>query len=538
MSSTSEASSTRWKRGRGAAEEDSGANASSHEGNGSESAAPTDVMQGGLDPDTRRGISVFIVDDEDTIRQSCASVLEQEGYDVKSAGRGDEALQLLQRRSFDIVLLDLYMHGVGGMKLLTTALEASPDTIVIIMTGNPSVESSLAALRAGAWDYLPKPFSSTQLHVLLGRASHAVLIARETRQRQTSLQMEHGHGKDSEVAFIGDSAPFQAALELARKVARTDASVFLTGESGSGKEMFAQYIHAHSRRTARPMVAINCAALPETLLESEMFGHVKGAFTGAVKDKPGLLEAAHRGTLFLDELGEMSLTIQAKLLRVLQDGVVRRVGSSSTDAVVDVRFVAATNQDPKEAVESGRLRRDLFYRLRVVPIHVPPLRDRLSDIPLLADHFLLQYWKRHRESGQPAPRFSEEAIRELQRRPWPGNVREFQNVLEHLVVLTTPGSEIGPDDLPDIEGAPSAGGSYGSKIIPDSFLDAEYHIGRDRLVAEFEKAYLERLVRESGGNMSEAARQAGVDRTTLYRLMQKHDLEKRDLMEGESGGSR
>lgn len=488
-----------------------------------------------LDAESKSSISILVVDDEDTIRESCASVLEQEGYQVKTAHRGEDAKQLLSRRSFDIVLLDLYMKGTGGMELLKACLETSPDTVVIIMTGNPSVESSLSALKAGAWDYLPKPFSSTQLHVLLGRATHAVTVARETRSRRTSIQMEHGHGKDSEVPFIGESETFRQAVELARRVAATDASVFLTGESGSGKEMFAQYIHAYSRRNARPMVAVNCAALPETLLESEMFGHVKGAFTGAVKDRPGLLEAAHRGTLFLDELGEMSLTIQAKLLRVLQDGVVRRVGSSSTDAVVDVRFIVATNQPPMEAVEAGRLRRDLYYRLRVVPIDVPPLRDRPVDIPLLADHFLLHYWKRHREPGEPPPRLADEALVELRRRSWPGNVRELQNVMEHLVVLSEPGRVIGPEELPPASGSLPDNASGTGMALSDRILDEEYHHARDQLMAEFEQAYLERLVRRSQGNMSEAARRAGVDRTTLYRLMQKHDLEKRDLMESGTG---
>jgi DNA-binding NtrC family response regulator len=519
MGSSERAPSTRWAR------PDSGSD-------------PTDSesTRDAVDREIRESISVLIIDDEDTIRESCASVLGQEGFDIKTVSRGEDALQLVTRRSFDIVLLDLYMQGVGGMRLLDACLETSPDTVVIIMTGNPSVESSLAALRAGAWDYLPKPFSSTQLHVLIGRASHAVVVARESRRRRTSLQVEHGHGKDSEVPFIGQAPAFKAALELARKVAGTDASVFLTGESGSGKEMFAQYIHTHSRRTARPLVALNCAALPETLLESEMFGHVKGAFTGAVKDKPGLLEAAHRGTLFLDELGEMSLTIQAKLLRVLQDGVVRRVGSSSTDAVVDVRFIAATNQDPMEAVEEQRLRRDLFYRLRVVPIHVPPLRERGADIPLLANHFLLQYWNRHRDAGSPVPQFSDDAVLELQRRSWPGNVRELQNVMEQLVVLSSGDEVITAADLPSGDGGMAPGTwSGGGALIPESFLDIEYHVARDRLVAEFEQAYLERLVRESGGNMSEAARRAGVDRTTLYRLMQKHELEKQDLMQGGQG---
>lgn len=519
-------SATRWAR------PGSGSDAPPSRREGAEAPDGSATRESIPDPEQREDISVLIVDDEDTIRESCASVLQQEGYQVKTASRGEEALQLLQRRSVDIVLLDLYMQGVGGMKLLTTCLETSPDTVVIIMTGNPSVESSLAALRAGAWDYLPKPFSSTQLHVLLGRASHAVLVARESRQRHTSIHVERGHGKDSELSFIGEAPAFQRTLELARKVASTDASVFLTGESGSGKEMFAQYIHAHSRRKARPMVAVNCAALPETLLESEMFGHVKGAFTGAVKDKPGLLEAAHRGTMFLDELGEMPLTIQAKFLRVLQDGVVRRVGSSSTDAVVDVRFIVATNQEALEAVEAGRLRRDLYYRLRVVPVHVPPLRERTVDIPLLAEHFLHQYWKRHREPTQPPPRFSEEALRELQRRDWPGNVRELQNVVEHLVVLTEPNRDIAPEDLPPASGSPRANGQGMGVGLSPALLETEYHTARERLMAEFEQAYLERLVQECDGNMSEAARQAGVDRTTLYRLMQKHDLEKRDLMDG------
>lgn len=489
-----------------------------------------------LDRKSRESISVLIVDDEDTIRESCASVLAQEGYQIKTESRGDLAQQIIQRRSFDIVLLDLYMQGVGGMKLLESVLETSPDCIVIIMTGNPSVESSLAALRSGAWDYLPKPFSATQLHVLMGRASHAVMVGRDSQQRQTSLQMEHGHGQDSEVAFLGSSEAFQAALNLARKVARTDASVFITGESGTGKEMFANYIHSQSRRSARPLVALNCAALPETLLESEMFGHVKGAFTGAVKDKPGLLEASHRGTLFLDELGEMSMTIQAKLLRVLQDGVVRRVGSSSTDAMVDVRFIAATNQEPLQAVDEGKLRRDLYYRLRVVPIHLPPLRARTVDIPVLANHFFIRYWRRHRDANTSPPALSAAALRNLQSRSWPGNVRELQNVMEQLVILTEATNEIGPDDLPAAEDRERSGWGSGDGAIgiSESLLEAEYHVARDRLMAEFEQAYLERLVRNSEGNMSEAARRAGVDRTTLYRLMQKHELEKRDLMDGGS----
>src|SRR5229473_890773 len=240
-----------------------------------------------------------------------------------------------------VVLVDLYMTQVDGLALLRAALGTNHDTIVIVMTGNPSVESSVEALRQGAFDYLPKPFSASHLQILIGRAVHTLLVARETREQQDTL--DRAQVQTDKLTLLGTAPAFRRAIELARKVAPTDASVFITGESGSGKELIAQFIHHHSRRSSRPFIAINCAALPEGLLESEMFGHRKGAFTGAVRDKPGLLEAAHGGTLFLDELVEMPKSIQAKLLRVIQDGVVRRVGSETTDAVVNVRFIAATN---------------------------------------------------------------------------------------------------------------------------------------------------------------------------------------------------
>ncbi len=332
-----------------------------------------------LTPAAKASVQVLIVDDERTLRESCASMLKHEGYNVRVCSRGDEALETLKRTRFDIVLLDLYMAQVQGMELLRTALENYPETIVIVMTGHPSVTSNLEALQAGAWDYLPKPFSATHMQILLGRAAHAVIVARETREQQAGGGGEGSAG--DMVPLIGVSPAFRRATDLARRVASTDASVFITGESGVGKEQIAQFIHNHSRRSSRPLVAINCAALPEALLESEMFGHVKGAFTGAVRDKPGLLEMANGGTLFLDELIEMSKPIQAKLLRAIQDGVVRRVGSERTDAVVNVRFIACTNCNPEEALRSGQLREDLYYRLRVVPIQVPPLRDRPEDIP-------------------------------------------------------------------------------------------------------------------------------------------------------------
>jgi len=487
-----------------------------------------------LDPEVKRSVRILVADDERTLRESCRTFLESDGYQVETIARGSEASETLKRRIFDIVLLDLHMVEVGGMDLLALALARNPDTLAIIMTGNASVQSSIDALRAGAWDYIPKPFSATHLQVLIGRAAHAIVVARET----TALEQERtaaGAPVDDGVAPLGSARSFRAALDLARRVARTDASVFITGESGTGKELFAQFIHAHSRRSSRRIVALNCAALPENLLESEMFGHRKGAFTGAVRDKPGLLEIANGGTMFLDELAEMSKPIQAKLLRVIQDGVVRRVGSETNDAVVNVRFIAATNVDPEEAVEEGALREDLYYRLRVVPIRLPALRERQEDIPLLANHFLQHYWGRHRGREKPAT-LSAEAIRAMQHYPWRGNIRELQNVIEHTVVLLEPGALIEPKDIPfineEIGSFPvtAEGGTAAGLVLGDDTLEQSYHEARERVVAAFELRYLTHLVQRAGGNMSKAARLAGVDRTTLYRIMEKHALQREMIM--------
>ena len=486
-----------------------------------------------LTPEVKASIRILIVDDERTLRESCASVLQYEGYQVSLCSRGEEAKDLLRRTAFDIVLLDLYMGDVSGMKLLRICLDAHPGTIAVMITGNPSIETSLEALRSGAWDYLPKPFSATHLQILIGRAAHAVMVARESQAQQKEFAREHGNSEL--VTVLGTAPSFRRAVELAQRVAPTDASVFITGESGCGKELIAQFIHHHSRRSSRPLIAVNCAALPEPLLESEMFGHVKGAFTGAVRDKPGLLEAANGGTLLLDELGEMPKSIQAKLLRVIQDGVVRRVGSENTDAVVNVRFIACTNRNPEEAVEQQMLREDLYYRLRVVPIHVPPLRERPSDIPLLAEFFLTRYWGRHRGTTTPLPRFSEAAVRALRARTWKGNVRELQNVVEHMVVLIEPGGEIAPEDIPALGDRTSD--ENAEWVPPDVSTDEPYYAARDRLVAEFELHYLTKLLAQAGGNMSRAARTAGVDRTTLYRLLERHGLDRKLLQSGGSAAS-
>jgi DNA-binding NtrC family response regulator len=469
-------------------------------------------------------IRLLIVDDERTLRESCASALEVEGYRVEKCGRGEEARDLLRRRPFDILLLDLYMSQVPGMQLLATALATNRECLVVVITGKPTVETALEALRAGAWDYLPKPFTGSQLQVLIGRAAHTVQVARETRALETGEA-----SSDRELTVLGQAAGFRDVVTLARRVAATDASVFITGESGAGKELIAQFIHRHSRRSSRPLVAINCAALPEALLESEMFGHVKGAFTGAIRDKPGLLEVANGGTLFLDELVDMTKPIQAKLLRVIQDGAVRRVGSESTDAVVNVRFIAATNSDPEEAVRTGTLREDLYYRLRVVPIHVPPLRERPDDIALLASHFLEYYWHRHRGPDETLPKLTRGASWALRAHSWPGNVRELQNVMEHAVVLLEPGADVRPEDIPF-----ASDNRSDAELVADTettAADEGYYAARDRLLAKFDRRYLTRVVMRAGGNLSKAARMAQVDRTTFYRLMERHGLQ-RDLLNG------
>ncbi len=497
-------------------------------------------------PGAAPALRILVVDDDRTLREGCANILRLDGHHVVAFGRGEEAIDAAERQHFDIALVDLYMTPISGMDVLRAITAASRDTLVVVMTGNPTVASSLDALRAGAWDYLPKPFSASHLQVLVGRAAHAARGGRSPRELRsevgstaaTSAPNSAGRSPaaaaeasppratgDSSDTLIGDSAALRQAVAMARRVAPADASVMIFGESGTGKEVIANFIHRHSRRAARKMIAINCAAIPGALLESEMFGHKKGAFTGADRDKVGLLETADGGTLFLDELGEMPMPLQAKLLRVLQDGVVRRVGSERQDAVVNVRFIAATNRDPHEAVKQGLLREDLFYRLCVVPIKLPPLRQRPDDVAALAQHFLERFWRRHRAAGSARPTFSTSALAFLQSRPWRGNVRELQNVIEHVTVVAEAGRPIEAEDIPLYE---EQAAEDGASAVPAGLYAEAFHAAKEQLVTHFEREYLNRLSTRAAGNMSRAARLAGVDRTTLYRLMEKHGMRRED----------
>ncbi|MEM7414172.1 MAG: sigma-54 dependent transcriptional regulator [Gemmatimonadota bacterium] len=487
---------------------------------------------GGLTPldlneitsETRATIELLVVDAEKSLRDSCGALAQAAGYSVTLMGRADDAKRLLRNRRFDILLVDAQLPRAPGLEIMEAGLDNNPDLVTILMTGSPTVESSVNALRSGAWDYLPKPFSATHFEILVGRAAHAVMTARERNKPKATVGP--GSSFSDGVPILGVSEALRRVVELARKVARTDASVFITGESGTGKEVISHFIHENSRRSEMPLVPMNCAAIPEALLESEMFGHVEGAFTGAVRSKEGLLEVADGGTLFLDELTEMPMTTQAKLLRVVQDGVVRRVGSTTTDAVVDVRFIAATNRDPMEAIEDGELRRDLHYRLRVVPIHIPPLRERPEDIPILATAFLREFWDQHREPGSACPELAADAIAALQRAPWRGNVRELRNVVEHMVVLADEGVAIEAEAIRFIDDEPGPTESGGRPFDP-SAMGMEYHSAREHVLSGFEVEYLTHLIRSASGNISDAARMAGVDRTTLYRLMDKHGISRK-----------
>jgi two-component system response regulator PilR (NtrC family) len=446
---------------------------------------------------------VLIVDDERSMREMLAILLKKEGLDVRSAGSRAEAADELARGGIDLVLTDVKLPDGDGLEILRHVKSASPGTAVVVMTAYGTTEMAVAARKLGAEAYILKPFDVDELRIVLKDA----LANRSLREEVVRLKREVGqaYGLDR---VIGVSQVMASLFEMVRAIAPTSSTVLVTGESGTGKELVARAIHGLSGRAEGPFVSINCGALPDSLLESELFGHVKGAFTDARQGKKGLFEAADGGTLFLDEVGDTTPSMQVKLLRVLQERRVRPVGGTE-EIDVDVRVISATNAPLESLVEQKRFREDLFYRLQVIPIRTPPLRERREDIPLLAQHFLERF---AREMGKRVAKISEEAMRQLQAFAWPGNVRQLENVIERAVALETTEAVL-PERLPDVIRRPSR--SEPIPLMGDGFsLDAYLLSLEARLLAE--------AMERGQGDRAEAARLLGVSPRSLRYLLQKH----------------
>ena len=448
--------------------------------------------------------TILVVDDEERITRSLAGILSDEGYRVQVASSGVEALKKVDDDLPDLVLLDIWMPGLDGMEVLQKLKEKYPNLQVIIISGHGNIETAVKATKLGAFDFIEKPLSIDKITVSVknalnfSRLEQDNIIWRETALRRREL--------------TGKSKTIQRLREQIRLVAPTNSTILITGENGTGKELVARAIHYRSARQNRPLIEVNCAAIPEELIESELFGHEKGAFTGAVGKKPGRFDLANGGTLFLDEIGDMSLKTQAKVLRILEEQRFERVGGSKTISV-DVRIIAATNKNLKKEIEEGRFREDLFYRLNVIPIKVPPLRERLEDIPLLVEDFLDEL---ARESGLGRKKITEDAISILQQYHWPGNVRELRNLIERLVILT-PGETIDKQQLLRLFDAE----------IPDSNkkLSNIYELENLREArAYFEREFIRRKLEKNNWNISLTAQKIGIERTHLHRKMKAYGL--------------
>ncbi|MGQ0720360.1 MAG: sigma-54-dependent transcriptional regulator [Candidatus Eiseniibacteriota bacterium] len=444
---------------------------------------------------------ILIVDDDAAIRESLTRVLKYEDYDVRAAVDGYRALEALAERRHDLALLDIKMPGMDGLELLQRIKRAHPDLVCIMVSGHGTVQTAVEATKLGAFDFLEKPPDRDRLLLTIRNGLQQAVLASETEAAKRRL------GRSQEI--VGESASIRAVLQQIEKVAPTNATVLITGENGTGKELVAHAIHRKSPRRDARFVQINCAAIPEDLIESELFGHEKGAFTGAVSRREGKFELADGGSILLDEIGDMSPTVQAKVLRVLEEGVFERVGGSEPLAG-DVRILAATNKDLQRAVGRGEFREDLFFRLNVVPIRVPPLRERRDDIPHLVRHFLELY--REREERPPVE-IDDAVVELLMRHDWPGNVRELRNTLERMTILSDTG-RLGPEDLPF---APK------SAPVPEHpvFLEARtYEEFRERS----ERAYLEHQLARHGWNVAKTAKTLEMPRSNLYKKLEKHGL--------------
>jgi len=515
---------------------------------------------------TARG-SVLVVDDESGIRFSLKGILEDEGFSVAEAETGEAGLEYLDSgEAVDLVFLDIWMPGMDGLNVLERVKETRPDLPVIMISGHGTIETAVTALKNGAFDFIEKPLSLEKVLLSAHKALEFSLLKQENQALRQSLA-------DQEVKLTGESPAIRELKEMIGQVAPTDAWVLITGENGTGKEIAARLLHAQSRRASQPLVAVNCAAIPEELIESELFGHEKGAFTGADKAQAGKFELAHKGTLFLDEIGDMSLKTQAKILRILQEQRFEHVGGRKT-IVVDVRVIAATNKDLAAEIRSGNFREDLYYRLKVFPLTVPPLRERADDIPLLIEDFVDQLVRR---GGCKRALFTPQTLALLATYPWPGNVRELKNFVERMLI-TANGREVTPDKLPreilaecrvfalaereecSTAGAPyvssasmtpsaispafsaSSSGAFAAAqplaagaaatapagrddddlLIPGSFPAGPLDLKEAR--AAFEAKFLEAKLREFGGNVSKLAEAVGLDRSSLYRKLKGYGI--------------
>jgi len=441
--------------------------------------------------------SVLVVDDDAAMREMVVSLLDDQGIEARAAASAAEAMERLAEFDCDVVLSDVRMPGRTGIDLLGEIRELRPDTPVVLMTAFGSIDSAVEAMHAGAFDYVTKPFQRDALMLRLERAFERRSLEEENRRLRRAVDQTSSMGE-----LIGHSPAMREIFALIRKIAGGRSSVLISGESGTGKEVVARTIHFSGSRAAQPFVPINCTAIPEGLLESELFGHVRGAFTGAHVTKRGLFEQARGGTLFLDEIGDMGLGLQGKLLRVLQDREIRPVGGT-TSVKVDVRIVAATNRDLRAEIEAGRFRRDLFYRLNVIPIVIPPLRERAEDVAILAEAFL----RKHVDG--PPRRLTPSAIERLQHCKWEGNARELENVIERALALSDV-TDIGVGELP-IEGDDDPAPVSDAAGLVQEALD------RHLKLADLEDLYINRVLAHTGGNKVHAARILGINRRTLYR---------------------
>ena len=452
-------------------------------------------------------VRVLVVDDEASMRELLGIMLRKSGYDVTLADGGEPALELLRTAVFDLVITDLRMRKVDGLTVLRTAKEQSPHTVVLVVTAYASTETDAEAMKLGAYDYIRKPFKLDEIKLTIGNALDAKRLQDENQALRRQLRQERPFE-----AFIGKTRKMLDIFDTIRKIADSASTVMITGESGTGKELVARAVHQESGRRKNPFVPVNCGAVPEGLMESELFGHVKGAFTGAGANTIGLFSAADGGTLFLDEITEIPQSIQVKLLRAIQEREIRRVGDTR-DLKVDVRLIAASNRDVSRAVADSVLREDLFYRLNVIPIHLPPLRDRVEDVPLLVSHFIAKIAK---EVGKTVKGITPEALAVLERYHWPGNIRELENIIERAIVLG--GADVlGVEGLPPDLGRPRSSGELPIDFPPTGLdLDAR--------LDEIEQRYVQMALERTSGVQTRAAELLGLSFRQFRYKLQKHSL--------------